>query len=171
MHTRSLLATAAVGLVALVAPAAGLAGGQPSPQDITWMRTSAGGDHFEIVAGKLAQRHGASAVVRRLGARLVKDHSRSLGELRSTARRLAVRLPGTPTPTEQWELAVLRTLTGRNFDAWYTQLEIKDHHQDIEETAFESAKGQDALVTKLAAQDLPMLRTHLRLSMAGRAAG
>ena len=157
-----------MGALALTAPAVSAAGRQPSAQDVNWLETSASGDRFEIVAGRLAEQRGTSPAVRRLGARLVRDHSRSLGELRSVARALGVRVPSAPTPSEVWEINVVRSFTGHGFDVRYASLEVKDHQQDISETSFEAHRGQDPQVMKLARQDLPMLRTHLRLSMAAR---
>jgi putative membrane protein len=159
-------AIAAATLFSAAPPAVAANGSLPSPQDVNWLRASAEGDHFEIVAGKLAQQHGASRAVRALGARLVRDHARSLGMLRVQAKSLRLDVPGAPSPSQQWEISVLRTLTGSNFDHWYAALEVKDHHQDIQETSFESTKGQSAKLRKLAGDDMPMLRIHLRLSEA-----
>src|SRR5438477_5349180 len=75
-----------------------------SPLDRHYMKSSAAGDHFEIQGGKLAQAKGASAAVKKLGARLVKDHSKSLKELQKVAAKLHVTLPASPEPPMQWEL-------------------------------------------------------------------
>ena len=55
-------------------------------------------------------------------------------------------------------------MSGPAFDVAYARLEIQDHKQDIEDSATEVRQGSNASVRRLARTDLPVLRTHLRLS-------
>jgi putative membrane protein len=135
-----------------------------SPLDESSLQTSIQGDRFEIAGGKIAQSQGVTPGVRALGARLVADHTKSLHEAAALAHKLGIEVPGSPTPSEEWELTTIAGMSGTAFDAAYAHLEVQDHKQDIEETAMEFQKGLNHSVRHLAHSDLPMLRTHLRLS-------
>jgi putative membrane protein len=82
----------------------------------------------------------------------------------TTARELGISVPGKPTPSQQWELQIVGTLSGSQFDHWYSALEVEDHKQDISESHDEVTEGGNREIKKLAAEDLPMLREHLKLS-------
>jgi putative membrane protein len=137
-----------------------------SPLDEHWLQSSIQGDRFEITGGRLALARSRDAAVRRLGARLVRDHSKSLGEAAAEARRLGISVPKAPTPPQRWELGIVAGLSGTAFDRAYASLEVGDHLQDVTESKEEKAKGSNPAVRRLAAQDLPELRAHLRLSRA-----
>src|SRR3954468_12733703 len=83
-----------------------------SAQDATWLTTGIQGDRFEIVGGTAAQSKGATAAMKSFGARLVKDHTKSLKDADSAARRFGVDIPKTPSPSEQWELRTVGSFTG-----------------------------------------------------------
>jgi putative membrane protein len=142
-----------------------------SAQDANYLQASISGDRFEIIGGKLAQKKGATQQVKALGARLVKDHSKSLSEAISEAKKANVKVPAAPTPSEVWELQTVGSMSGSAFDRAYTSLEVKDHQQDIEETTFEVGHGQSADIQAGAKKELPMLRMHLSLSKKAMSAG
>jgi putative membrane protein len=75
-----------------------------------------------------------------------------------------VKVPDAPSPSEVWELNVVRSMSGAGFDVAYTTLEVKDHEQDIEEATFEAVHGGSPAVKAAARKELPMLKMHLRLS-------
>jgi putative membrane protein len=148
----------------LAAPIAASAATTAGPLDEQWLQTSISGDRFEIAGGKLALQRSQNPTLRKLATRLIADHSKSLREATTTARQFGVTVPPTPTPSMQWELKILRTLPPAQFDAEYALLEVKDHHQDIEESGMEARKGQTVHIKQLARKDIPMLRMHLALS-------
>jgi len=162
----ALAATAAVALSGLPAFAAGPNRASVSGADSMWLRSAIEGDRFEIAGGQLAQTKGQNAAVKALGARLVKDHSKSLASAIKTAKRLHIEVPKKPSPSMEWELAIVSTLSGQAFDQWYASLEVADHKQDIDETKNELAVGLNARVKKEARTDLPVLREHLKLARA-----
>jgi putative membrane protein len=159
----SALAAAVVGL-ALVPGAARAATTTYSPLDEEILRTSIQGDRFEIIGGRIAETHAGSARVQRLGARLVKDHTKSLREAVALAKQLGISVPSAPSTTEEWELGVVSALSGKAFDVAYSRLEIQDHKMDIEDVHTEQEGGFNAKVIALEHKDLPTLRFHLHLS-------
>jgi putative membrane protein len=135
-----------------------------SAQDATWLMTGIQGDRFEITGGTAAQSKGATPAMKAFGARLVKDHSKSLRDAKDAARRFGIDVPKTPSPSEQWELRTVGAFTGTAFDRSYADLEVQDHIQDIQETTDEVSEGCNATVRGLARDDLPVLRTHLKIA-------
>jgi putative membrane protein len=186
LRRAALLPLSAVAVTAALAGSGSIAAGQgrPAPKridvrcterqfsawDQQWLMTSIQGDRFEIHGGNLARSRGATPIVRELGARLVGDHSKSLASAKELAHKLGVPVPGEPTPSQQWELRVVAQFEGSAFDRWYSDLEVQDHRQDIEETTAEIQKGCNPEARAEARSDLPVLQTHLRLARAALAA-
>jgi putative membrane protein len=176
---RAALPAAALALALLpAAPASaarqsecGTSGHRTSAQDETWLTTGMEGDRFEIIGGTAAQSKGATAAMKAFGARLVKDHSKSLREAESAAHRFGVTVPKTPTPSEQWELRTVGSFSGAAFDRSYADLEVQDHIQDIQETKDEISDGCSSTVRSLARSDLPVLRRHLTIARQLKASG
>jgi putative membrane protein len=159
------ITAAAVAVVALAVPSTALAANQKlSPQDQNYLTSSIAGDRFEVLGGKMAAGKTATPAVKTLATRLVSDHAKSLKEAVSAARRFGVAAPGTPTPPEQWEIQISGSLSGNAFDKWWSDLEVADHKQDIAEATMEKRSGSNKTVKKMAAQEIPTLRTHLKLS-------
>jgi putative membrane protein len=164
LHVTPLLGVAAVAMGLALAPAAARAAAVYSPLDEEILRASIQGDRFEIAGGRIAETHAGSVRVQHLGARLVKDHKKSLREAVVLAKRLGISVPSDPSTTEEWELAIVSGLSGNAFDVAYSRLEIQDHKQDIEEVHTELQGGSNAQVLALERKDLPTLRYHLHLS-------
>jgi putative membrane protein len=122
------------------------------------------GDRFEITGGTAAQAKGATTAMKAFGARLVKDHSKSLRDAQRAARRFGIDVPKTPSPSEQWELRTVGGFTGAAFDRSYADLEVQDHIQDIQEAKDEIGEGCNSTIRGLARDDLPVLRQHLRIA-------
>jgi len=155
------LAVLALGVGAERAHAATVSG-----LDEQFLKTAIQGDRFEIAGGRLALAKTQNPAVRTLATRLVKDHGKSLKESLALAKRLGISAPKRPAPSMQWELQVVSTLSGAAFDHWYSDLEVKDHVQDISEAADEVHSGANAAVRRSARQEIPTLRKHLKLSRA-----
>jgi putative membrane protein len=174
---RAAIAAAALTL-ALAAPASaarqsecGGPGHATSAADATWLTTGMQGDRFEIIGGTVAQSRAATAAMKAFGARLVRDHTKSLKDAERAARRFGIDVPKTPSPSEQWELRTVGAFTGAAFDRSYSDLEVQDHIQDIQETKDEISDGCNRTVRGLARDDLPVLREHLRIARQLKASG
>src|SRR4051812_37912408 len=155
MLRRSIAATAVIAAFAVPQTAAAKS---YSPLDEYMLQSSIQGDRFEIAGGQLARSNGTSPTIKALGARLVKDHTKSLSDAVKVARDLGISVPKTPTPSQEWELSTLGSLPAASFDAAYATLEVQDHKQDIDDTKLEISEGVNAKVKRLARADLPELR-------------
>ena len=149
----------------------GAPGHRTSAQDETWLTTGIEGDRFEIIGGTAAQSKGATPAMKAFGARLVKDHSKSLSDAVKAAHRFGVTVPKTPSPSEEWELRTVGSFSGAAFDRSYADLEVQDHIQDIQETKDEISDGCNRTVRGLARDDLPVLRQHLKIAQQLKASG
>lgn len=132
--------------------------------DENYLETSIQGDRFEIQGGKIALSKSQTPAIRTLAQTLIKDHSKSLREAKTLANALHTHIPHSPSFSETWELQVVSSFSGSDFDKWYARLEVQDHKQDIAEASNEAKNGQQAHVRKSARRELPILKTHLRLS-------
>jgi putative membrane protein len=134
--------------------------------DENWLSTSIQGDRFEIIGGALALQKSQNPAVRTLATAVMKDHTKSLREAKTLANALHTQIPHQPSPSQQWELQVVATFSGNDFDKWYSTLEVQDHKQDISEASNEAKNGKQAHVRKSARRELPILKTHLKLAEA-----
>ena len=164
MFSRVKLALVAATGLLVVSPGAAQAASRYSPLDEQSLQTSIQGDRFEIAGGKIGQANAVTPAVRALAARLIRDHTKSLHEAVRVAHQLGIDVPPTPSTSEEWELKTIAAMSGESFDASYSYLEIQDHKQDIEEAHTEIEHGLNSRIRGLPRSDLPVLRTHLRLS-------
>jgi putative membrane protein len=140
-----------------------------SSWDEEWLMMSIQGDRFEIQGGKIAQEKGTTQQVKDLGARLVADHTKSLKDATDLAEKLGIDVPDSPSPSQQWELRVVQQFQGKDFDKWYSDLEVQDHMQDISEAQDEVDKGCNRKIRNDAKDEIPTLQEHLKLSQAALA--
>jgi putative membrane protein len=135
-----------------------------SAWDEQWLKMSIEGDLFEIRGGKLAMEKAKTDKVRELGRTLVKDHTESLKDATDLAEELGIEVPSEPSPTQQWQLRAVAQFSGKEFDRWYSDLEVQDHKQDIQEAKEEVDKGCNDSVREEAAKEIPTLERHLSLA-------
>jgi putative membrane protein len=129
--------------------------------DRVWLKHVAQADLAEIAAGTLAQQKGTSEGVKALGTMLVTDHTKHLQQVQALAARVGVKLPTAPAPWQQWQAAVLESLSGTAFDQQWAAAQVADHLTNIDETQDEIADGCNRKVRALAAATLPVLQMHL----------
>lgn len=172
IRSASLCALAAAALFALPA-AAGTSttdAATVSGLDQQYIQTDASGNAFEVIGGKLALEHSSNPTIRALGARLIRDHSKSQRELLAIVRGLHQSVDPSPNPTMQWELNQLGKEWGAAFDRDYAALEYGDHVIDVQDTSHEIAYGHNPQVKDYARGDLPVLKQHRALSWRAKAA-
>ena len=132
--------------------------------DVVWLQSSIQGDLFEIAGGKLALSKSQNPQVRLLATTLINDHSKSLEEAKKLAVQLGITAPTEPTPSQQWEIEELAEMSVQTFNHDYSELEVADHLQDIQDSQNEVKLGCNPDVKNLAQQDIPTLQKHLALA-------
>jgi putative membrane protein len=163
MNTRISLASALAMAAALLSAPLALAAA-PSHAD-AFIKKAVQGNLAEIKMGQLAERKGATAAVRHLGAVLVQDHSEANQKAMAAASSMGVTPPAEPNSKEVRMYRHLAGLSGRRFDQAFVKAQVKDHEKDIAKYRKE-AKAPTGPAATYASMSLPVLHKHLRMAEA-----
>jgi len=104
---------------------------------------------------KSAEKQGKSADVKRIGARMVADHTKANKELTGLANRKGV--------TFDTRGVRAQNIGAADFDRQYLKLLEMEHKNDIAEFQREAKSGDDRDVKAWAAKTLPTLQEHLAM--------
>ena len=126
-----------------------------SQKDVSFIQKAGGGGQQEVENGKLAEKQGKSADVKRIGARMVADHTKANKELTELANRKGVKFDTRGVRAQN--------IGAADFDRTYLKLLEVDHKNDIAEFQKEAKSGDDHDVKAWAAKTLPMLQGHLAM--------
>lgn len=130
-----------------------------------FLRDAIQGNYSEVALGRMVQNRAVSPDVRRFGAMLVRDHSKSLAQAQHIARRLHLRIPARLSPEARAEQHRLQTLRGRDFDREVRRFSIDEHRNDI--AAFRAqAHSGDRATSAYAAANVPVMQHHLAAARA-----
>ena len=136
-------------------PASGTVTVKLSQKDVNFIQKAAGGGQQEVENGKMAEKQGKSADVKRIGARMVADHTKANKELTGLANRKGV--------TFDTRGVRAQNIGAADFDRQYLKLLEMDHKNDIAEFQREAKSGDDRDVKAWAAKTLPTLQEHLAM--------
>ena len=126
-----------------------------SQKDTSFIQKAAAGGQQEVENGKMAEKQGKSADVKRIGARMVVDHTKANKELTELANRKGVKFDTRGVRAQN--------IGAADFDRQYLKLLEMDHKNDIAEFQKEAKSGDDRDVKAWAAKTLPMLQQHLAM--------
>ena len=126
-----------------------------SQKDVAFIQKAAGGGQQEVENGKLAEKQGKSADVKRIGARMVADHTRANKELTELATRKGVKFDTRGVKAQN--------IGAADFDRTYLKLLEVDHKSDIADFEKQAKNGNDRDLKSWAAKTLPMLKEHLAM--------
>jgi putative membrane protein len=126
-----------------------------SQKDVSFIQKAANGGQQEVENGKMAEKQGKSADVKRIGARMVADHTKANKELTELANRKGVKFDTRGVRAQN--------IGAADFDRQYLKLLEVDHKNDIAEFQKEAKSGDDRDLKALASKTLPMLKEHLAM--------
>jgi putative membrane protein len=126
-----------------------------SQKDVSFIQKAASGGQQEIENGKMAEKQGKSADVKRIGARMVADHTKANKELTELANRKGVKFDTRGVKAQN--------IGAADFDRQYLKLLEIDHKNDIAEFQTEAKSGDDRDLKAWAAKTLPTLQQHLAM--------
>jgi putative membrane protein len=129
--------------------------------DLNFMQKAAINDEAEIRLGQMAQERAANADVKSFAERMVKDHSRADGRLKTIAQSQHISLPTSLDPSHQHQAAALSKLSGPQFDKEYMLYMVQAHTKAVNKFKQESANAHDGIIKQFAAATLPVLKSHL----------
>jgi putative membrane protein len=131
-----------------------------SAKDKSFMKDAAKGGMMEVDMGKMAQEKGKSAEVKKIGGRMVADHSKANAELMGIAKKKGVDLSK--------EKAKMEKMDDANFDKQYIDMMVKDHEKDLAAFQAEAKDGSDADVKAFASKTSEVIKKHLALVKAAQ---
>jgi len=126
-----------------------------SQKDVSFIQKAASGGQQEVENGKMAEKQGKSADVKRIGARMVADHTKANKELTELANRKGVKFDTRGVRAQN--------IGAADFDRQYLKLLEMDHKNDIAEFQKEAKSGDDRDLKAWASKTLPMLKEHLAM--------
>ena len=145
-------------ILASAAFAAGSAFAQ-APNDAQIAHIVVTANQVDIDAGKLAEKQGSNAEVKKFGHMMVTDHSGVNKQATELAKKLGVKPEDNPTSQSLKKggddnVAKLKTLKGKEFDKAYVDHEVTYHQavlDALDKTLIPSAKNEElkALMVKV----------------------
>jgi len=126
-----------------------------SQKDVSFIQKAASGGQQEIENGKMAEKQGKSADVKRIGARMVADHTKANKELTELANRKGVKFDTRGVKAQN--------IGAADFDRQYLKLLEIVHKNDIAEFQTQAKSGDDRDLKAWAAKTLPTLEQHLAM--------
>ncbi|WP_187262887.1 DUF4142 domain-containing protein [Pontibacter beigongshangensis] len=132
----------------------------PKINQSDFMTRAASDGMFEIEAGKLAQKMGQNAEVKKFGGQMVTDHEKASKELKALAQKKSITLPDSMSSEHRDKLQSLQSKKGAEFDEEYMEAMVDAHEEAV--GLFEDAAEdlEDAEVKAFAAKTLPVLQQH-----------
>jgi putative membrane protein len=131
-----------------------------SDKDKAFMKEAAKGGQMEVDMGHMAEKQGKSADVKKIGGRMVKDHSKANAELMAIAKQKGVDLSK--------EKPMMMKIGDANFDKDYLDAMVKDHEKDLAEFQGEAKNGSDADVKTFAGKTSEVIKLHLAMVKSAR---
>ncbi len=131
-----------------------------SDKDKAFMKEAAKGGKMEVDMGHMAEKQAKSADVKKIGGRMVKDHSKANTELMAIAKKKGVDLSK--------EKPMLMKIGDANFDKDYLDAMVKDHEKDLAAFQGEAKNGSDADVKTFAAKTSEVIKMHLAMVKSAR---
>jgi putative membrane protein len=143
------------------APKSSTAPSSLSDKDKAFMKEAAKGGQMEVDMGHMAEKQGKSADVKKIGGRMVADHTKANNELMAIAKKKGVDLSK--------EKPKMEKMNDADFDKQYINAMVKDHEKDLSEFQAEAKNGSDADVKAFASKTSEVIKKHLALVKAAQA--
>jgi len=131
-----------------------------SPGDKLFVDAAFDINQGEILLGKLAQEKGTTAAVKQYGARMEKDHTAALDDLRDIAHKDGFALPAQVSAAQRTAYDDMSKLSGTAFDSAYLDHMKTGHMQAISKFANEAQTGQNPDLKNYASSLLAVLHMH-----------
>ena len=150
-------------LVSLALPFA-LANAADNSKDSEFAMKAAQGGLAEVAEGQLAANKGSDPKVKEFGQKMVADHGKANDELKAAAQKSGITLPTEASKKEQDDANKLGKKQGKDFDADYAKMMVKDHEEDVALFQKEADSGSDPNLKAFAQKTLPTLKEHLSMA-------
>jgi putative membrane protein len=157
--------TSLAALIALSLPLAGFAADTLSHSDSSFLKSAAEGGMYEVQAGRIALDKATNPQVKSFAQKMIDDHTKANEELSQLAASKGVKLPTSPSLTEQAKLKTLEHWSQSGFDEHFAKgVGVDEHEDDVKAFTKESTQAKDPDVKAFAAKTLPTLQEHLAMA-------
>lgn len=157
-----------IGIIGALVLAGGVASakgaGQQSMQDQQFLNKAYSINMGEVRTAELAQQKASSPQVKQYAQRLMKDHQKSLEDLRKAAQKDDMMLPTQIAPEQQQTYTQLSQLSGPQFDRAYLQDQQTGHQEAIQAFRQEADTGTSKNLKRYAQKTLPTLQEHQQMA-------
>jgi putative membrane protein len=137
---------------------------KPAGADSAFMKTAAMDGMAEVELGRLAMQNAESSDVKQFAQRMVDDHGKANGELKSLAAQKNVTLPTELDAKHKAMHDKLSKMSGAAFDTAYMSHMVTDHKEAVALFQREAKSGTDADTKAFAEKTLPTLREHMKMA-------
>lgn len=143
--------------------------GVPAPnetnvQDRLFAALAAQGGRAEFELAKLAEQKSQNVDVTAFAKQMLRDHGKSNERLAELAKQTGILLPGNLAPDQKVAAQTLEALERSQFDVAYARLQMGDHQRMVQLLQWEIGSGENANLQRFAADTLPTVLRHLRLT-------
>ncbi len=130
------------------------------PTEADFWNKAAEGGMAEVELSKLAATKATNPDVKKFAQKMVTDHTKANGELKTLAGKFNVTLPAELSSTHKSALEKLKGLSGAEFDKAYVDAMVGDHNDAVNLFQSEAEGGATEELKAWAAKTLPTLKEH-----------
>jgi len=155
-----------IGAAAFSLPMIAAAASMPAPPTADYMMKAGQSDQFEIKSGMLAENNGGNAHVRKLGAEMVADHTKSTKLVLAAAKKSHMAPPSAPPALDsdqQTMLSDLESKHGKDFDTSYIADQMTAHKKALDLQESYAASGENAHFKAAAKKIVPVVKKHIAM--------
>jgi len=116
----------------------------------------------EVALSELGKQKATDPELKKFSEKMIEDHMKLNGELKSLAAQKRMTLPATLDAKARFCSQSLGGLSGEKFDKCYAKAQLVAHMEAVAAFEAEAERGQDSEVRALAEKALPKIKEHLQ---------
>lgn len=126
-----------------------------------FVAAAAATDMYEIESGKLAQSMATMEECKKLGSKLVADHTKSSADLKAAAAAASVTVPAAMPAEQQAMIDALKAAKGPAFDKLFLEQQKEAHRKALATLNSYAAGGDVPSLKEFAGKTAPVVKRHL----------
>jgi len=139
-----------------------MAGAAMADMDKQFIQTAAKDGMKEVHMGQMAAKDGQSDEVKKLGSKIVTDHTKANNQLMAIAEKKGMKLD------LRHKMDKMSKKDMENFDQAWLAMMVNDHNKDIAAFDKQAKMGTDPELKAFAKKTLPVLQSHLKMVKAAQ---
>ena len=139
-----------------------MAGAAMADMDKQFIQTAAKDGMKEVHMGQMAAQQGQSDEIKKLGSKIVTDHTKANNQLMAIAEKKGMKLD------LRHKMDKMSKKDMENFDQAWLAMMVNDHNKDIAAFDKQAKMGTDPELKAFAKKTLPVLQSHLKMAKAAQ---